>query len=124
MVFSKKTDILSILLNFATFFKHESCGICTPCRAGNFIIQRKLEHLFHGTGDMNDLHDLKKWALIMEASSRCGLGKTAGNALIDTLDKFEDYFTTRVPAYDPGGIRPFDMAAAEKDYEKFNPSHK
>ena len=124
MVFSKKTDILGILLNFAEFFKHESCGVCTPCRAGNFIIQRKLEHLFHGTGDMNDLHDLKKWALIMEASSRCGLGKTAGNALIDTLDKFEDYFAARVPAYDPGGIRPFDRIAAEKDYENFKPSVK
>ena len=122
MVFSKKNDLLGILLNFAEFFKHESCGVCTPCRAGNFIIQRKLEHLFHGTGDMNDLLDLKKWALIMEASSRCGLGRTAGNALIDTLDKFDDYFAVRVPAYDLSGIRPFDMVAAEKDYEKFKPS--
>jgi [NiFe] hydrogenase diaphorase moiety large subunit len=121
MVFSKKTDLLSILLNFAEFFKHESCGVCTPCRAGNFIIQRKLEHLFHGTGDMSDLHDLKKWAVIMQAASRCGLGKTAGNALIDTLDKFNDYFAAHLPAFDQSGIRPFDMAAAANDYEKFKP---
>ena len=122
MVFSKKTDLLSILLNFATFFKHESCGICTPCRAGNFIIQRKLDHLSHGLGDMDDLHDLKKWAVIMQASSRCGLGKTAGNALLDALDKFDDYFAARVTANDQSGIRPFDRAAAEKDYEQFKPS--
>jgi [NiFe] hydrogenase diaphorase moiety large subunit len=122
MVFNKTTDLLQILLNFATFFKHESCGICTPCRAGNFIIQRKLEHLFRGTGDMDDLQDLKKWAIIMEASSRCGLGKTAGNALMDTLDKFNDYFAARLPASDQSGIRPFDMAAAAKDYEQFKPT--
>jgi [NiFe] hydrogenase diaphorase moiety large subunit len=122
MVFSKKTDLLAILLNFATFFKHESCGVCTPCRAGNFILQRKLEQLFHGTGDRNDLHDLKKWAVIMQASSRCGLGKTAGTALMDTLDKFKDYFEARLPAFDQSGIRPFDMAAAAKDYEQFKPS--
>ena len=122
MVFGKKTDLLGMLLHFAAFFKHESCGVCTPCRAGNFIIQRKLEHLFHGTGDLNDLHDVKNWAAIMQASSRCGLGKTAGNALMDTLDKFKDYFATRLPAFDQSGIRPFDMAAAAKDYEKFKPS--
>lgn len=122
MVFSKERDLLRILLNFAAFFKHESCGVCTPCRAGNFIIQRKLEHLSQGTGDLDDLQDLKKWALIMEAGSRCGLGKTAGNALLDTLDKFEDYFAARLPARDQSGIQAFDLAAAEQDYEQFKPS--
>ena len=57
----------------------------------------------------------------MQAASRCGLGKTAGNALIDTLDKFNDYFAARLPAFDQSGIRPFDMAAAANDYEKFKP---
>ncbi|MDX2134786.1 MAG: NAD(P)H-dependent oxidoreductase subunit E [Saprospiraceae bacterium] len=122
MVFGKQTDLLGMLLNFAGFFKHESCGICTPCRAGNFIIQRKLEQLFHGTGDLNDLEDLKKWARIMESASRCGLGRTAGHALMDTFDKFSDYFADRVPAANQSGVRSFDMEAAEKEYEKFKPS--
>ena len=121
MIFSKKNDLLDILLNFAEFFKHESCGVCTPCRAGNFIIQRKLAHLHHGTGDENDLQELKKWAILMEASSRCGLGKTAGNAIIDTIEKFGDYFSARLPKIDTTGIRTFDMAAAVQEYEKFKP---
>lgn len=119
MVFSAKNDILKILLNFSEFFKHESCGVCTPCRAGNFIIQRKLEQLLHGTGDRDDLQDLKKWAVIMEASSRCGLGKTAGNTIIDTIEKFGDYFAARLPANDHSGIRKFDMDAAVKAYEQY-----
>lgn len=121
MIFNKENDLLQILLNFSEFFKHESCGVCTPCRAGNFIIQRKLTQLLNGIGDLNDLQELQQWAILMEASSRCGLGKTAGNAIINTIDKFKDYFTARFPAIDRHGIRQFDMAAAVAEYEKFKP---
>jgi [NiFe] hydrogenase diaphorase moiety large subunit len=122
MIFNRQRDLLDILLNFAEFFKHESCGICTPCRAGNFILQRKLAQLLHGTGDRNDLLDLKKWAVIMEAGSRCGLGRTAGNAIIQTTELFRDYFEARVPAGDSSGIREFDLEAAVREYEQFKPS--
>lgn len=121
MIFNQQNDLLKILLNFAEFFKHESCGVCTPCRAGNFIIQRKLSQLLHGIGDLNDLQELQKWAILMEASSRCGLGKTAGNAIINTIDKFKDYFSARFPAIDNHGIRQFDMIAAVEEYEKYKP---
>ena len=121
MIFNQQNDLLKILLNFAEFFKHESCGVCTPCRAGNFIIQRKLSQLLHGIGDLNDLQELQKWAILMEASSRCGLGKTAGNAIINTIDKFKDYFSARFPAIDNHGIRQFDMMAAVEEYEKYKP---
>jgi [NiFe] hydrogenase diaphorase moiety large subunit len=122
MIFNQQNDLLKILLNFAEFFKHESCGVCTPCRAGNFIIQRKLTQLLHGIGDLNDLEDLKKWAGIMEASSRCGLGKTSGNAIIHTIDKFQGYFSARFPATDSHGIRAFDIAAAIAEYDHFKPT--
>jgi [NiFe] hydrogenase diaphorase moiety large subunit len=94
MVFNKQRDLVKVLLNFSEFFKRESCGICTPCRAGNFIIQRKLERLDNGLANTNDLEDLRNWGLIMKQTSRCGLGKTATNSLIYAMDKFKDYFTT------------------------------
>jgi [NiFe] hydrogenase diaphorase moiety large subunit len=122
MVFHKKHELLDILLNFSEFFKHESCGVCTPCRAGNFIIQRKLAHLIQGTGDLSDLEDLKKWAVIMETSSRCGLGKTAGNSVIDAIERFGDYFSTRLPLRDESGILKFDLEASVAEYEKFKPT--
>ena len=121
MVFGKERDLLRILLNFSEFFKHESCGVCTPCRAGNFIIQRQLTHLLQGTGDMNDLLELKKWATLMEASSRCGLGKTAGNSVIDAMSNFKTYFANRFPETDTGGVRKFDLDSAVAEYENFKP---
>ena len=88
MVFNKQRDLARVLLNFSQFFKSESCGVCTPCRAGNFIIQRKLEKLNNGTANENDLKDLKNWGIIMKNTSRCGLGKTATNTIIAAMDKF------------------------------------
>lgn len=118
-VFNKSRDIISILLNYAEFYKHESCGICTPCRAGNFIIERKLERVKNGVANRNDIKELKEWGVLMRNTSRCGLGKTATNSLINTLVKFEDYFEKIV--HHNGSVQnlKFDLEAATKDYDEF-----
>ena len=119
MIFNKQRDIVKILLNFSAFFKQESCGICTPCRAGNFIIQRKLERLQDGLFNETDLQELKSWGTLMKNTSRCGLGKTAANSLISAIDKFHDYFVARFDKDLNGLNLKFDMAAATADYEKY-----
>jgi len=122
MVFNKDRDILHILMNFNAFFKHESCGVCTPCRAGNYIIQRKLERLQNGLGDEQDLRDLRNWSLIMKKSSRCGLGKTAGNPIIDAMDKFDEEFrNSYTKEYENDLIREFNYPAAVAPYERYKP---
>lgn len=120
MIFNSKRDLVHILMNFSEFFKHESCGVCTPCRAGNFIIQRKLERLQNGLADRNDLNELKSWGTIMKATSRCGLGKTASNSIIQSLDKFQDYFAARFTGTD-NTYRQFDHHMAVEEYERYKP---
>lgn len=120
MIFNPQRDLVHILLNFASFFKHESCGVCTPCRAGNFILQRKLEKISHGLADRNDLEELRSWGTIMKATSRCGLGKTAPNALLQAVDKFGDYFASRLGTT-TGLYRAIDEHAAVADYERYKP---
>lgn len=119
MIFNKQRDLVKVLLNFSEFFKHESCGICTPCRAGNFIIQRKLERLDNGLANEIDLEELKSWGTIMKNTSRCGLGKTATNSLIIAMDKFHGYFETKLDKNYNGLNLKFDMDAATKDYEEY-----
>lgn len=121
MIFNSDRDLVHILINFSEFFKHESCGVCTPCRAGNFIIERKLERLQNGLADMNDLKELKSWGAIMKATSRCGLGKTASNSVIQALEKFDDYFTTRFSSTDNSTYRKFDHRSAVAEYEHYKP---
>lgn len=119
MIFNKQRDLVRILMNFTDFFKQESCGICTPCRAGNFIIERKLERLQDGLANENDLEELKNWGVLMKTTSRCGLGKTATNSLIYAIDKFHDYFVTRLDKNFNGLNLKFDLEAATEDYEKY-----
>jgi len=121
MIFNSHRDLVHILMNFSEFFKHESCGVCTPCRAGNFIIERKLERLNNGLADMNDLKELKSWGSIMKATSRCGLGKTAPNAIIQSLEKFNDYFKARFSGTDNSTYRKFDHSSSVEEYEHYKP---
>ena len=116
MVFSKQRDILEILLNFTNFFKEESCGVCTPCRAGNFILQRKLEKIKMGLAQHSDYSDIRQWGHIMQTASRCGLGKTASNTLLKALDTFPEFFTA---GQGDGLNRKFDLKKATEEYEKF-----
>jgi len=119
MIFNKQRDLVKILMNFSEFFKQESCGICTPCRAGNFIIQRKLERLQDGLANENDLQELKNWGQLMKMTSRCGLGKTAPNSLICAIRKFHRGFAELLVERYDGLHRKFKMEAATEDYEKY-----
>jgi [NiFe] hydrogenase diaphorase moiety large subunit len=119
MIFNRQRDLVKLLMNFSAFFKHESCGICTPCRAGNFIIQRKLERLDNGLATEADLKDLRDWGVLMKNTSRCGLGKTATNSLIMAMDKFHDYFAQKLDKDFDGLNLEFDMDAATAEYEKY-----
>ncbi|RMG56892.1 MAG: NADP oxidoreductase [Bacteroidetes bacterium] len=116
MIFDHRRDLLQILLNYAAFFRLESCGLCTPCRAGTYLIQRKLHHLARGQGSDRDLADLTTWGDIMQAGSRCGLGQTAANSVRDMLEQFPDYFASRLAPQTsyPG----FDLTTARRAYDE------
>ncbi len=118
MVFNKDRDVLQILKNFSDFFKEESCGICTPCRAGNFILNRKLEKLQLGLGTLRDLVELQQWGDTIKKSSRCGLGQMAPNSIMDAIQKFPEYFEKRVDTSGSKLNRGFDLEMAVKDYDE------
>lgn len=119
MVFNVQREIVDILLNFSRFFKHESCGVCTPCRAGNFIMERQLKRIREGVAISSDLDDIRDWGEIMRKSSRCGLGKTAPNSIIHSMTKFRGYFDKTIDNDTASLNRKFDLVAATEEYERF-----
>ena len=119
MVFNKYRNIVDILLNFSEFFMKESCGICTPCRAGNYIVHKKLEKINHGIATEADINDLHQWCNIMKYTSRCGLGKTACNPPTFAIDKFRDYFEPKLDTSFDGLNHKFDLEEAVSEYEKY-----
>jgi NADH-quinone oxidoreductase subunit F len=92
MVFDDRRDLRQVLVNLAHFFAHESCGKCYPCQLGT---QRQLEVLerFAGghpvPGDMERLEDVG-WT--MTDASLCGLGQTAGLAVLSALKLWPGLF--------------------------------
>ena len=82
VVFSDRDDMRDVALNLLDFFTHESCGQCTPCRAGTEKMAKLLrrDHL-----DEDALDDLEA---VMRDASICGLGQAAPNPVRHLLTHF------------------------------------
>lgn len=95
LVIDERTSVLEFLKTTQTFFSHESCGQCTPCREGNRHMRMLLEKMSAGTHTASDVASMRKIANIMAMSSLCGLGETAQSALSSAMIQFEDVFTVK-----------------------------
>ena len=91
-VFNKERDLMKILKNITEFFVAESCGICVPCRVGNFLLDKKIQKIEHCHADSDDLIEVKDWSMLIKQASRCGLGKTSTNCLLTAMLKFPEEF--------------------------------
>jgi len=96
MVFSKQRDIFEVVKNFAEFFRHESCGFCTPCRVGTSISNEVLGKISNGQGTHLDIKRLSYISELSTSMSQCGLGQTAHNALTNALTHFPSCFTEKL----------------------------
>ncbi len=110
MVFNRQRDLLGMVQNFAHFFVHESCGFCTPCRVGGALLKDLVDKVRAGHGSRYDTEELRSIGNLMKAASQCGLGLTAPNSVLDTLDKFSHVYERRLSQknYEPS----FDLDAA------------
>ena len=117
MVFNRFRSVLQIQENFMKFFKTESCGVCTPCRAGNQILYEKIKKFKRGLCTQKDLDEIKEWGKIIKLSSRCGLGKSSPNSLMMAIDKFNDYFSLKISPPNENNYIEFDMENAIQEYE-------
>lgn len=88
MVFNRERDIFEAARNFSSFFAHESCGFCTPCRVGSTLLKKGMDKIASGHGTCADVEELKRIGQLTRAMSHCGLGQTAANPVLQTLDKF------------------------------------
>lgn len=117
MTFSKGRDLLQILKNVNRFFVEESCGICVPCRTGNFLLKKKLKKFLLGNAEQKDLDDIKEWSKIIKLASRCGLGQTSSTALLCAMKKFPEVFQVKITE-NTNYSKSFDLNKAVKDYDE------
>jgi len=81
---------------FTEFCVDESCGKCTPCRAGLAQIKEIYDKITTGDGKMEDIGTLEKSGTFIRDASLCGLGQTAPNPVLTTLRYFKDEYIKHI----------------------------
>lgn len=106
MVFGPRRDMFDAVKNFASFFQHESCGLCAPCRVGTTLLANYVKKFDKGCGSPVDLAEIEHIAKVMRSMAHCGLGQTANLHITDSIRKFPDIWNSRmrttefIPAFD------------------------
>jgi [NiFe] hydrogenase diaphorase moiety large subunit len=110
IVFDESRNIFDIVKNFTHFFAHESCGFCTPCRVGTSLLKNRVDKIVNGHGSAGDVVELELLSKLVKNHSHCGLGQTAANPILSTLERYPELYQQQLKkiSYEPG----FDLDAA------------
>jgi len=110
IIFNNSRNILEIVNNFIHFFAHESCGFCTPCRVGTSLLKKQLDKIIEGHGSAGDVVALEELCQLIKTQSHCGLGQTAANPVLTTLERYPELYQSQLKkiSYEPG----FDLDGA------------
>ncbi len=100
VVFGPQRDLLDVLVNFAHFFAHESCGFCTPCRAGTTLMKRSVDAIASGHGTRRDVKDALRVSKLLRDASHCGLGHSACAPFLALHEKFKPTLERRLSSLD------------------------
>jgi NADH:ubiquinone oxidoreductase subunit F (NADH-binding) len=92
---SKKRSMLDLALSIAHFFKHESCGKCTPCREGNLHILKMLEKIKAGQATKADMELLEKTSIFIRDNALCGLGQSCTSHVLSAIKFFKEDFKVK-----------------------------
>ncbi len=96
IVMDETTDMVWACLKMIHFFKHESCGKCTPCREGTYWLERVIERVYHGEGSQADIDVLDSVCHQIQGKTLCALGEFAVNPVLSTLRHFPEEYRAKL----------------------------
>ncbi|MDU8943737.1 NAD(P)H-dependent oxidoreductase subunit E [Ovoidimarina sediminis] len=112
IVFNGARNVLEIVEYYMSFFVHESCGYCTPCRVGNVFLQKAIGKFRKGLANPEDIDYLKDLSQTIIETSRCGLGMTSPNPILSTLENFPLVYSAMVKPSEDRIRATFDIQSA------------
>lgn len=110
IVMDEDTDMVWAATKMIHFFRHESCGKCTPCREGTFWMEKILHRIQAGHGTQDDLKTLESVAKQISGRCLCALGEFAVNPVLSTIRHFFNEYEAKINAASANG-----QGAAEND---------
>lgn len=96
IVMDEGTCMVDIARYYINFLQEESCGKCVPCREGLFRLGEILTGITQGRGKMEDIPLIEDLSGMMKDASLCGLGTTAPNPVMSTLNYFRDEYISHI----------------------------
>ena len=104
IVMNKSTDIVDAICRLSHFYKHESCGQCTPCREGTGWMFRMMEKMVKGSAQVNDIDKLLDVTKQVEGHTICALGDAAAWPIQGLMRHFRPEVERRIKEYRLGEV--------------------
>jgi NADH-quinone oxidoreductase subunit F len=112
IAFDTDTDLVRAIARISYFFKHESCGQCTPCREGTGWMWRTMERMATGEAEMSEIDMLLDVTSQVEGHTICLLGDAAAWPIQGLFKHFRHEVEDRIVSYRARrGIYPGAVAA-------------
>jgi NADH-quinone oxidoreductase subunit F len=99
IVMDKSTDIVRAIWRLSKFYKHESCGQCTPCREGTGWMMRVLGRMIEGHATIDEIDMLQEVTTQVEGHTICALGDAAAWPIQGLIRHFRPELERRIHAY-------------------------
>ena len=96
IVMDKSTDIVKAIARLSYFYKHESCGQCTPCREGTGWMWRMMDRLVRGDAEIHEIETLEQVTRQVEGHTICALGDAAAWPVQGLIRRFKHKMEERI----------------------------
>ncbi len=102
IVMDRSTDLIRAISRISYFYKHESCGQCTPCREGTGWMWRVMERMANGQAEMREIDMLLEVTTQVEGHTICALGDAAAWPIQGLFRHFRPEVEARISSYRTG----------------------
>jgi len=96
MVMNQSTDVIRAVTRLSAFYKHESCGQCTPCREGTGWMWRMMERICAGNASIEEIDILEEVTHQVEGHTICALGDAAAWPIQGLIRQFRGEMVERI----------------------------
>jgi NADH-quinone oxidoreductase subunit F len=111
IVMDKSTDIIRAIARLSRFYKHESCGQCTPCREGMGWVSRMMDRMVEGRAEIEEIDLLEEVTRRIEGHTICALADGGVWPVQGLIRHYRPVMEERIAAYKAAHARPLPMAA-------------
>jgi NADH-quinone oxidoreductase subunit F len=99
IVMDKSTDVIKAIQRLAYFYKHESCGQCTPCREGTGWMWRVMTRMVKGDAQVSEIDLLHEVSKEIEGHTICALGDAAAWPIQGLIRHFRPEIEKRIAGF-------------------------